>query len=62
MKLGINSDVCLGCGLCNEICPEVFGIKDEIAKVLRNPVTQEEEQIALEARALCPVVAITTIC
>ena len=29
----VNMDLCIGCGLCTELCPKVFELKDDKAWV-----------------------------
>ncbi|MBN1781235.1 ferredoxin [bacterium] len=29
MKVNINRDACIGCGLCVSICPDIFEINEE---------------------------------
>jgi ferredoxin len=29
----VNIDLCIGCGLCSELCPKVFELKDDKAWV-----------------------------
>jgi ferredoxin len=31
MKARIDADLCTGCGSCEDICPEVFNVTDDIA-------------------------------
>jgi ferredoxin len=51
----IDIDTCVGCGICVEICPEVFTLNESIAKALViNPVGGLPEKIE-EAMAICPV-------
>lgn len=59
MKVTINRDACIGCGVCVNICPAVFELDDEnIAVVKVNPVPQEEEAAARDAAQSCAVEAI----
>lgn len=52
-------DSCIACGLCIEMCPEVFEMGDDnIAKVKKDPVPPEQEETCKEAAAACPVEAI----
>lgn len=60
MRVGVNVDQCVGCELCKEVCSEVFGTRNDVATVLQQPRTAQEESACLEARSMCPVVAITT--
>ena len=51
----IDEEECIGCGTCEEICPEVFSLDDDagIAKVT-NPEGAPEDKIE-EAIEACPV-------
>ena len=44
---------CIGCGLCQEICPEVFQV-DETASVIEENIPDNDDGIA-EAAGECPV-------
>lgn len=58
MKYYVNSD-CIGCGLCEAMCPEVFEMTEEgLAKALDVEVSPTNEITAEEARNVCPVLAI----
>ncbi len=58
MKYFVN-DGCIGCGLCEGTCPEVFSMTDEgKAKAVEAEVSAEFESAAAEARDVCPVGAI----
>ncbi len=53
-------DSCISCGLCVEICPEVFELPDTgIAKVKVDTVPEELHDSCREAASSCPVDAIT---
>ena len=59
MKAAVDVETCIGCGLCAEICPEVFEMRDDgkaHAKVEAVPAGQEGA--AREAADTCPVNAI----
>jgi len=59
MKANVDRDACIGCGLCAEICPEVFEMDDEqIATVIASPVPVDAEDDAKEAEDQCPTDAI----
>ena len=59
MKATVNKDTCVGCGLCEEICPEVFEMDDDnIAKAKVNPVPPAAETTCRNAAEDCPVEAI----
>ncbi|MDA8336957.1 MAG: ferredoxin [Peptococcaceae bacterium] len=50
----IDSGECMGCGSCEEVCPEVFKINDAtgLAEVI-NPAGSSEDEIQ-EAIDMCP--------
>lgn len=59
MKVTINKDMCIGCGACTGICPNVFVIEDDgKAGVVAEAVDAADEDAANEAVAGCPVAAI----
>lgn len=54
-KVYIDTDVCIGCGLCVEQCPEVFEFDDENQKaIVIMPEGGPEESID-ESIEACPV-------
>ena len=58
MKYVVN-DGCIGCGLCEGTCPEVFHMTDEgIAAAIETEVPEEALASAAEAKDGCPVGAI----
>ncbi len=60
MKMKVNKE-CIGCGLCPEICPEVFLMQEDgFAKAVEDNVPKEFENSAKEAMDSCPVSAIET--
>ncbi len=60
MKAVVAQDLCIGCGLCEEMCPEVFKMnEDAIAAVIVDTIPSEAEESAREAAASCPTEAIT---
>ena len=57
MKYFVN-ETCIGCGLCTELCPEVFRMTEEgVAEATEQEVSGAEEA-AKEALESCPVSAI----
>lgn len=61
MKYRVNED-CIGCGMCEATCPEVFSMTDEgVAVAIDEKVAEEYEQAAAEAKDGCPVGAIEEV-
>lgn len=59
MKAKVNKDVCIGCGACTAICPEVFEFSDEgFAKVITPEVPEGKEDEVKDAAEGCPTGAI----
>jgi ferredoxin len=52
----VDVDLCTGCELCVETCPDVFEMEDDVA-IVSNPESASEEEIQ-EAIDNCPVEAI----
>ncbi len=59
MKMKVDPDLCTGCGLCVDTCPEVFVMGDSVAEVILDPVTSDLEDCAKDAEDGCPVGAIS---
>ena len=59
MKASVDEDACTGCGECEETCPEVFEVVDDIAQVIVAEVPPEADDAAKQAAEDCPVEAIT---
>ena len=57
MHAYVNSN-CIGCGLCPNLCPEVFTMTDEGVAVAKREVGTQTEKTAREAAESCPVNAI----
>lgn len=61
MKFKVNEN-CIGCGLCEATCPNVFELTDEgYAKALNEAIDSDDLSLALEALENCPVNAIEEI-
>ena len=59
MKAMVDQNVCTGCGLCPETCPEVFDMDGDTAKVKVKLVPRTAEATCREAMEGCPVEAIS---
>ena len=59
MKVRVDEGLCTGCGVCVEMCPEVFELKDDVSVVRVDAVPPEHEDVAREAAEACPVEAIS---
>jgi ferredoxin len=58
MKAKVDEESCTGCGLCVDICPDVFDLPEEVAIVKVDEVPASAEDCATEAAESCPVEAI----
>jgi ferredoxin len=59
MKAIVDRDGCISCGLCIEMCPDVFQFADDgLAEVVKQP-TRSNIHNAHEAAEGCPVQVIT---
>ena len=54
----VDVDMCTGCGLCVDICPEVFEMEEDLAVVIADPVPVEAVDACREAQESCPAEAI----
>ncbi len=59
MKAKVDQELCTGCGLCPDICPQVFEMDGDTAAVKADPVPPDAEDDAREAAESCPVEAIS---
>lgn len=55
----VSQDTCIGCGLCESMCDEVFQLQDDgKAHVIVDEVPSELEDVSKDAESSCPVDAI----
>lgn len=59
MKACVDQEICIGCGLCADTCPEVFELKEDKAYVKVQDVPKNLEDKVKEAKDNCPVDAIS---
>jgi ferredoxin len=59
MKAIIDADLCSGCELCTQTCPEVFEMEGDVAVVKVDPIPDELQDSVQEAADDCPVEAIS---
>ena len=58
MRVCVDASRCAGCGVCVEMCPEVFEMNGDGVAVARGPVTTENESSCRDAADACPTEAI----
>ena len=55
MKVSINKEDCVGCGLCVDDCPDVFEMSEDVAVVKVEEVPENLVNAVKEAAENCPV-------
>ena len=55
MKVKIAKEKCIGCGLCESLCPKIFEMKGDKAVV---KTSNTNEKCAIESKDACPTQAI----
>ena len=58
MKARVEPDICIGCTLCVQTCPEVFRMEGDKAVAYVNVVPKDVESTCRQAADECPVTAI----
>lgn len=59
MKVIVDQDACVGDGICEDICPEVFELRDDgLAYVLIEEPSEDLIKKVQEAAEQCPALAI----
>jgi len=60
MRVYVDPELCMGCGVCESIAPDIFELGEELhAKVILDPVPEKYRFSVEEAIAECPEVAIS---
>jgi ferredoxin len=55
-KVKVNEELCIGCGTCESLCPNVFKIEDGKSKVIADDCGDCDCQSTIDS---CPVSAIS---
>ena len=59
MNCKVDKEKCIGCGLCSNLCPEVFELtEDGKVKVKEGTDSEKNKECIKEAKESCPVGAI----
>ncbi len=58
MKATVDKDLCSGCELCTQSCPDIFEMEGDVAKVKVDPIPPDQEECVKQAADECPVEAI----
>lgn len=59
MKAKVSKDLCIGCGACTTIAPDVFEFDDDgLAKVIKDKIDDDEKDDVVDASESCPTEAI----
>lgn len=58
MKAKVDEELCTGCELCTETCPEVFEMQGDVSQVKVDEIPEDSEECAQTAADECPVEAI----
>jgi ferredoxin len=59
MKATVDQDLCVGCGLCADTCPQVFVMEGDLAATIADDVPAAAADACRDAADACPVDAIT---
>jgi len=58
MNAYVNKDTCTGCGLCVDICSNVFRMDGNIAAAITSEISDADKNSCKDAAEQCPVEAI----
>ena len=59
MKVLIDQEACIGCGLCVQVCPDVYEMQGDKAVAKMEEVPEDKAEETKNAGEQCPVNAIT---
>ena len=60
MKAKVDEDLCIGCGACEDVCPDVFRLEDDgLSHVITENPSEELYECIRDASDGCPTSAIT---
>ena len=58
-ELKVDKEKCIGCGLCSNLCPEVFELTEDGKAIVKEGADSgENKECAKESKESCPVGAI----
>ncbi|MFH1503024.1 MAG: ferredoxin [Candidatus Eisenbacteria bacterium] len=58
MRASVDEAACTGCGLCADVCPDVFFLDGDVARAKMSEVPEDLEDCAEDAADGCPTEAI----
>lgn len=58
-RIGADTELCAGSGLCSHIAAKYFDSSDGVVKLLRDEVDGEDDVVVAEAISACPTQALT---
>ncbi len=58
MKVKVDAELCIGCGLCVQTCPQVFRMEGDKAVTYVDLAPKDAEDACRQATDECPVTAI----
>jgi ferredoxin len=59
MSVIVDENICIGCGLCADTCPEIFKMDGDTAKVIVVEIPDTSLDLCRQAADKCPVNAIS---
>lgn len=58
MKAKVNKDICIGCGACQAISPDVFELEDDGLATCKVDIIKDNKDEVIDAKESCPTGAI----